>query len=656
MISEIKNNKISYFVSCIVWLIVVYPCLFTYDYFYLDTPSIEMTAKNVFNDFSWLYPHDGSGRYFPIYKLFNGLIYMFFGRNLFSLFLGETILFLLGSMLMVYIGHKLTKNKYVCIIIAVTFYINTPVAENAYTVGKPEALLLVIILLVFLQKLHVIEGQNNVRMHLIMSTIFVILAMWIKETAICIIVTGVIYLLIQIYNQFFLKDYNNRGIVRSLMYVFSISIGIVISKLPGLLITNPYGNNFYTEYHVTFGTIKNNLQFYLLQQPDIIILGVLNIALCAWVLVKSVKNKKRLDKYEEFLILTTAFSWAYICGMLLWRWPTGYYLLVPAVMFKFVLIVFTYNLYCKKGFNKIMVYSISVIFTILNIYGFCYTYYIATSQVEMAKLYTDAINHYINIANPQERLISEQWNFYVEPTYQTNHLITSIKGKNELKIVGIEDILNQTKASDEIIKLYRIQEFPNSQERMPKKGDFILVFTGRKPAHWVLRGVTPFFGYNSKIYESGYELELLSQKVFSRKSIFFDKTSKGVVFQNTSLGYKLFKVNSNNPHTIWEGKYSDNWVGREATLKIWPKAGEKNVTIGFTVPKENLPLTIDVTETDTKISSIIVEDTNDKEIILDTSLGKDMYEFKLLLSKTMVPKNLGINSDTRDLGILIKGK
>ncbi|TVX97070.1 hypothetical protein [Cohnella terricola] len=633
-----------YMAGVLAWMFVVYPSLIQVDWFYLDTATFTQIGKNLFNT-TWLIP-DETGRYIPFFWFYYAVTYFFFADDLFWYFLIQSCITLLITLLIIYISKWMSKSNLIAIFAVFLFFTCSPVAENVYTIGKQEHLILFFILLLVFFQIRYIQSTSRIKKILALAggVLSTLLACWSKETSLVIAVYAIAAGLISFMLD---KRYGTTQLKGSLYYYVGVVAAVIASKLPGLLFQK--GDASYTSYVIDLNLILNNIKFYFIQQPDVIITGLLALCIAAFMLWK----RARFDQELPILIGMLAMAWSYLGGLLIWRWSLGYYLYAIAAIFVLVLSVLIGRFRLISIRNRTLILVCVMLATgATRLYSIPYNVFMASTQTTMAELYSDAIKHYVNTAQSGQRLIIENWAFYQEPTTLTNTLVAEIYGRKDLKVDGIRDIFDPSLVTPEIQKLYRFNEIPKTDDRMPKVNDYILLLKGHIPAYWVLRGTSPFMNDTSIFKNEGMDLKLVAQDRVDSKSIYVDYHTKMPVFGDTYIGYELYQVVSSN-FVKWTDRQPDGWIGKTASVELNPQ-GRKEVSF-----KVMLPSVFSSNEIRFWVDGVLCKEAKlDKpgESIIAipiSSAEANTVKIDIEVQKTFIPKEHNINTDERTLGVTV---
>ena len=264
-------------------------------------------------------------------------------------------------------------------------------------------------------------------------------------------------------------------------------------RLAGHLLMPPGAASHYTTYAITTDLVFRNLRFYLSQTPDVIVMGL--AAGIAGIVSISVALRSDIQCDVRKMVSSIAFflaGAAYVVGQLIWRWPFGYYLLIPAAFFSVSGVLFA-SMAPMASFRKSMI-GLGVVVLLTRLYSVPYFVYIARAQISQDRIFSEIINDYMAAASSGQRLLAVDWPFYAEPVSQANILVSKIYRRQNLQVTGIESCVRDLELTPEVLSLYGVTEIPDTGALAPRAGDFIVLDVGKRPSRWVLRGISPFGG------------------------------------------------------------------------------------------------------------------------------------------------------------------
>lgn len=120
----------------------------------------------------------------------------------------------------------------------------------------------------------IIETNNNIKKIIytgfgILATIF---AIWSKETAIVIAVFSIVCLIFSFKNKSLIK--------KSFWYLICVLFSVFLARIPYYF--NEGFKETYTTYGVSIKLVKDNLLYYIKNQPDAFILGILCLVIVSY--------------------------------------------------------------------------------------------------------------------------------------------------------------------------------------------------------------------------------------------------------------------------------------------------------------------------------------------------------------------------------------
>ena len=229
--------------------------------------------------------HNGSGRYFPFYWLYHAVLYGLFSWHIAPHYLVQSVLFLVAALVLCHLYLKAAGPGVMAVLFAASVFVSTPNVETLYTIGKPEPLLYFFVVWILLFSYSLSTDPTRLSMlKLAGISVCFAFAMWSKETAEVMLVFGVTGIALAIIASRQTSGPSPAATFcrsRYLWILVSIAVGFAITKAPYLLVRPPAGagsGKTYTDYAITQHLIIANAAFYLLQQPDVICLGLLALA------------------------------------------------------------------------------------------------------------------------------------------------------------------------------------------------------------------------------------------------------------------------------------------------------------------------------------------------------------------------------------------
>lgn len=636
------------------------PIIVLAGFFPLDMPTLFNIGDDLSRYASFiLNPHNGSGRYFPVYWIYHVINFKIFGAWVGGHYIVQCALFFGVAALLGWAASSLSGIGWVGFALIPFLYLGSPVAENLATIGKPEtlsALLLTSLLALFYRGL-ARETDFRLSIWILVSLLFC-LAMWTKETAVVLFVGA----LAGLGTSAALRRTSGRAQFDSLRpywkLLAALMAGYLLCKAPYFVFSaNKSGAN-YTDYSITLSLIAENFEFYALQQPDVILGG----GVCTGLLViYFLKNRRAVGADSvvpwrlPFVVCLCAIAWAYYCGLLIWRWAMPYYMLLPSLLFKVCLVCvlawFSHES-VRIGRWWVRVSKCYVVAAVL--YGGLSFYYVAGSQIGYSIVYSDALDQFLRLSVPESRLVVESYPFYAEQIEGTGSLLSRL-GQSH-RVSGVADALDPAVNSNAgILKLLKVtpESLSENYSNLPRRGDYLIAFTGNKLATWFLRGVTPYYNEDSLMKRMGmYEMDLVASRESYLPALYINTWSKLPSAGMTSVGYKLYRVKSDAPRMVWRGRYPDGWIGNTATLLVNPEYG-KRVVLRLSAPDFTLPNKVLISLPDGKRKEVVFNNSDEQRVVLSEEPLHYPVSFRVEVEKAISPASLGMNKDSRRLGLRI---
>jgi hypothetical protein len=148
-----------------------------------------------------------------------------------------------------------------------------------------------------------------------------------------------------------------------------------------------------------------------------------------------------------------------------------------------------------------------------------------------------------------------------------------------------------------------------------------------------------------------YDTELVAERKIENPALYVHVWTYLPTADETWLGYKLYRVLEDRPKFLWHGRYPDGWAGKSASLKVNPSYG-RPVVIRFSAPYFALPQKVTISRDGQFFKEINITDTDEKVLTLSEPVdGTSVFQFDA--QKTVAPKKIRLNKDTRELGLRI---
>lgn len=637
----------------LIWGLFILPSCFSPHWSYLDDPTTLLMSKLIAADLHIPKPDGESGRYFPAYWIYYTVLFHFFEFDLAGYYIVQALMFLLTLFLVHSIVVNITQSRLAGFFAAFLVATASPVAENIYTLSKAEPKVLFYLLCavyLFMRMGKVTYGRKTISLiSWIGITLLIIVSILTKETAAIFVVFAATGMVISLLLN---KECNRIDIhsVKSYLFLFIGSIGAILLTRGLFYALRPsVSANIYISYPINLDLFLNNLKIYAWQQPDVLFLGLLTLVLG----IVSYKQRDEGNR-EDFVFACAWFltGAAYVLGLLIWRQSFGYYLLIPVSFFSIATVILLSRLYRSSIYKKIGYIAIALLL-LTRVYSLPYFSFIAHAQTSQDKIYTEAISTYMQIANPGERLLVEEWPFFVEPVTQSNRLLKFF-GKEHLIVAGVQDIINNMEISADILKLYQVSEIPNRESRYPRKNDYILTLTGNRQSPWVLRGISPFLNEKGSVYKArGLDLEMIATDNIKWNEVVFTAPFLLPKLRTFSNGYSLYKVNDPLPTVIWEGRWSDNWISSKAKCSLRVIKPGKGFTFEGFVSEHTIPTSLNIMKDNKIIKKVNLDKSGTFYFTVEISSREkdDFIHIGFNTEKTFNPKDLGLSNDNRNLSV-----
>ncbi|GAB4489505.1 MAG: hypothetical protein OHK006_21300 [Thermodesulfovibrionales bacterium] len=611
-------------------------------------------GKELAESFSWPLPGGKSGRYIPLFTASFAAVYAVFGFALHAYYTAGAVIMLASLFLICAITAAICGSRTAGVVSALLAVTASPVAENIYTLGKQEPKLLVFILAALYLLTRAFFRENSGKpdvtaANIIGSAFLILLGLLMKETAAAMIVFAAAGMVL----SFLVRDTDasRKENVRAYSVFFAAVAAVIVLVKLFIWYFTPIGSKeVYTTYPITRELITANLTYYARQLPDVLLFYVLSTAVLAAAAWKRPAGSAHRIIFAASLL---ALAFGYAGGMLFWRWPLGYYMLVPAVLLPIVLVSGVWMSRSIRG-SRLLLGSLVALVVLSRLYSIPYGVYVVGMQKTADCLFTEAIGAYAEKAVDGERLLVEEWPFYNEQVMQSNILVRDIYGRKGLRVEGINDLLNIRETSSDTLILFGVGELPAREPRLPRKGDYLLVLDCENPSSWVVRGVSHCD--DAAMISEGRGLELVSQRKIAWKGIQAEAPGFSPKLRNYRKEYRLYKIRDWKMIS-WRGRWADGWIGRNADCTIQAGDGARRAVFSGEAYGQPVPLTLDVSVDSVRHVAVRIEQPGPFTLVVDLGGVPATRDAVISFSadRVFVPQANDISDDRRALSVRITG-
>lgn len=638
----------------LMWAVFVLPSVFFPNWAFLDDPAVLKQGKVIAETYTWPRPDPISGRHIPLFHVYFGVIYKFFGFDLRAYYAVGAAL-MLGSLVLIYaITVAICRSRTAGVVSAFLAITASPVTENLYTLGKQEPKVLIFILAALYLFARAFLREDDEAPSVPVTTILAIallicLGMFMKETTTAMTV----FALSGIVASLFFRDegaYRKESVKAFSLLFVSISAGILFVRFLHAQLTPAGSKAIYTTYPITRELVTANLAYYVKQLPDILLLFML----ASVVLVFGMLGRPRgAARKITFAVSLLALAFGYAGGLLIWRWPLGYYMLIPGVLLPIVVVSGIWMSQNIRNSRLLMGVFIALL-ALSRLYTIPYSVYVATTQKVADRIFTDAVGVYAQRAAGGERLLVEEWPFYNEQVIESNILVRDIYGRKDLKVEGINDLLNASEIPAQTALLYGIREMPARAPRMPRKGDYLLSLSCENPSSWTVRGVSHCDDGSMLNEEEG--LELISQRKIAWRGIQMEAPGFFPHGQRYRKEYRLYKI-GDWKMISWNGRWSDGWIGRHAECLLQAGPGGRKAIFSGEAHDPAVPLQFEIAVDGKKRAPVSIEKSGPFSFAVDLPCMPKALEtvISFYSDRAFVPKAVESGNDDRELSVRILG-
>jgi hypothetical protein len=528
-----ERSRIALAIGAIVvlWGTLVLPSITLDAWFYLDDPTTFAMGGQAPGSFWWLRAWESeTGRYLPLFWLYRSIVVAFVGQSLPGFYGIQAGVILVTALLFFALAWRLTRRSSAGALAAGLFLTGSPIAENAYTTGKGEPLQLLFFggLLLALLAFARASRLRSAAIALGGVALLQVACLWAKETG---LVAWPLSVALAILIVLVRGPQPVAAPMRKAGALLAVSIAsLVAAKTYQASISVSVGPGTYTGWAIKPALVLSNLRFYVVQQPDLVLMvGAIFLLLpAAWKRAREGDENERLS----FAFATSALiaGCGFIAGMLAWRNSFGYYL-YPAsglLAVAVALLVFATPRPASPGPRDARFLAAAIALAMSRLVSIPCEHYIATSQFAQARVYTAAVSEFARLAPPESRLFAERSEESSEFVYQTNMLIGGHLGRPDLRVHS----RIASGATDPL----------TGRPLAPRSGDFLLSLQAYKPAVWSLRGVAPEAFDKPPAPFPEVDIWLLAAWVVKTPSLYISAESNRPRWGETWVGARLFRV------------------------------------------------------------------------------------------------------------------
>lgn len=528
-----KKARIALAIGAIVvlWGILILPSIKIDAWFYYDDPTTFAMGRAPLGNFQWMKALPGSGRFFPLFWLYRGITFALVGPSLPGFYGVQAGVILVTALLFFALVWRLTQRPSAGTLAVGLFLTGSPVAENAYTLGKAEPLQLLLfdgLLLTLLAFAHA-SRPRSAAFALGVVALLQVACLWAKETG---IVAWPLSVTLAILIVLLRGPQPVAAPIRKAGALLAVSIAtLVAAKAYQASVSVPVEPGAYSAWTITPALVLSNLRFYLVQQPDLALTAGASFLLlpAAW---KSARNGDARERLSiAFAASSLIAGCCFTAGILVWRFSLGYYLYPASGLFGVAVTLFFFATPRPASIGpRGGLLLAAAALAAGRLVSLPYAHYVATSQAAMAQVYTAAVKEFVRLAPPNARLFGESWPDSSEAVYQTNLLLSDYLRRPDLHVNG---------------RVGGATDPSTGAPLAPRPGDFLLSFQVYKPALWSLRGVGPLVSDQPPAPLPDADIRLLAGWDVKTPSLYIDLASKCPRWGDTWVGARLFRIAGN---------------------------------------------------------------------------------------------------------------
>jgi hypothetical protein len=482
------------------------------------------------------------------------------------------------------------------------------------------------------------------------------LAIWTKETSVALLGFCVVGLALAIGGWLLAKGQVWRDCAGDYVsLLLSLLCGLAAAKAPYILFTESTRKTDYTTYEITPELIGDNAYFYLIQQPDVLLFGLLSsvlLSVIGWKLSRQPATDRSAAHGFLLFAAMVAMGWAYYLVLLIWRWPMSYYMLLPSCVFRAAAVYGVVKLAARSEWRWPR-RAFATVVGVTALYGAAYAWYMIGSQIGYSQIYTRVLEQASERVPRDGRLYLESYPFYSEQWGGTTMWLKAMH-RPDIDVRGIADYLDPAVPTPQICKLLHVTDeaLATNRKRVPARGDYLVAFTGHKLATWTLRGVTPYACQQSLLagHQGDFDLELVAEESIVQNAVYPHVWTGLPTVGSTAIGYKMYRVLSEKPRFLWFDRYPDGWVGSKASIVINSPAPTRAM-LRISAPPFTLPNRVQISCDGGPVIDVPLVDTNEVLLPIDCTCPDGTSTITLLVDRVVAPRDLKMNKDKRRLGI-----
>ena len=489
-----KGAWFVYGLTVLFWLVCVFPSVFIKGWFYLDEPLQLVDAMK--GDW-FIGPESSKSRYLPVFEGYRQIVYRMVGASVGGFYLIQSLVFLATFLLVAWLVRRATKGAVLPALLAVVGLMSFSLAETAFSLGKPEALLALLLLLYAGVVTQFELTRDKTPRAVIISSaccfLLCILAMWNKETSPAFVMFLVPLMILPTGDSTFvgrLKRY-------SPLFLASVA-GIIAAKMPLMvarIISPPAAIDTYTNFEVGVGTILGNLQYYVKQLRDFfpVVVMIFIILIIAF-------RQHRASREYRLCAATGAVAVCYILGLLVWRWGCVYYSYPPQLLASMSFVIGIGLFLASSGWSRRFAVIACLMFVGLKVAALVPFIYISNVQKIESEVYSHAVKSFAALPEVRERsgagsevrLYVENWPQISEQPLQTELYLKGLLGINA-KVIGAAEFVTGDGSRDSVLTtLFDTASISITDPRIkPRVGDHVLTFEQNFPGFFNARAVSP---------------------------------------------------------------------------------------------------------------------------------------------------------------------
>jgi len=187
-----------FYLPLLVGVALMLPRMLSPQFGLFDDGKTLITAKEMAKNLSYFTFEAAEGRFRPVYWLYFSVIDWIFGQQPFWFFLGNTVVLVLSTWMLMVFTHLVTGRRLQAWVTGLLFALSGPVIESFYTLSKGEPIQVALLLLAMLSSVWLVKARSIWKKGLLglLGFLATFSALAVKETSIVMIPVSLTWLIL----------------------------------------------------------------------------------------------------------------------------------------------------------------------------------------------------------------------------------------------------------------------------------------------------------------------------------------------------------------------------------------------------------------------------------------------------------------------------